>query len=163
MKSLLNTDSNNWSALIARLALTIVVLPHGAQKLLGLFGGYGFQGTMGFLTTQAGLPSAVAVFVILIESIAPLFLLFGLFTRFAALGVFGLFLGVMLKVHLANGFFMNWYGAQKGEGIEFFILILGLAAALIVSGGGKWSLDAALSKKVGNSFSKQRVATGVPA
>jgi len=162
MKSLLNTNSNNWSALIARLALAIVVLPHGAQKLLGLFGGYGFQGTMGFLTTQAGLPSAVAFLVILIESIAALFLLFGFLTRIAALGIFGLFIGVMTKMHLANGFFMNWYGNQKGEGVEYFLLLLGLALALIISGGGKWSLDAAFGKKEQNSYSR-KLATGVAA
>jgi putative oxidoreductase len=146
MKNLLATNPNNWSALIARLALAIVVFPHGAQKLFGLFGGFGFQGTMGFLTTQAGLPYIIALLVILIESIASLFILFGFLTRIAAVGIFGLFMGVMLKIHAGNGFFMNWSGTQKGEGIEYFLLLLGLALILIISGGGKASVDAALTK-----------------
>ncbi len=162
MKQLLITNSNNWSALIARLFLATVVLPHGAQKLLGLFGGYGFEGTMGYLTTQAGLPYGLALMVILIESFAALFVLFGFFTRLAAVGIFGLFLGVMTKVHLANGFFMNWNGNQKGEGIEFFLLLMGLALVLVITGGGKWSIDAVLNKDSGKEFSG-KLATGVTA
>jgi putative oxidoreductase len=148
MKNLLATNPNNWSALIARLALGLVVFPHGAQKLLGWFGGYGFEGTMGFLTTQAGLSYLVALLVILIESIAALFVIFGFFTRISALGIFGLFTGIVFKMHAANGFFMNWAGNQKGEGIEYFLLLLGLALVLIITGGGKASVDAALTGKV---------------
>jgi putative oxidoreductase len=146
MKNLLTTNSNNWAALIARLALGIVVFPHGAQKLFGWFGGFGFQGTMGFLTGGAGLPYVLALLVILIENIASLFILFGFLTRIAAFGILGLFLGVMFKIHAANGFFMNWAGTQKGEGIEYFLLLFGLALSLIISGGGKASVDAALTK-----------------
>lgn len=146
MKQLLTTNSNNWAALIARLALGIVVFPHGAQKLLGWFGGYGFEGTMGFLTTQGGLSYIVALLVILIESLAALFVFFGFFTRVAALGIFGLFIGV-IRIHSTHGFFMNWAGSQKGEGIEYFLLLLGLALVLIISGGGKASVDAALTNK----------------
>jgi putative oxidoreductase len=80
MKKLLATNSGNWSALIARLALGVTVFVHGAQKLFGWFGGYGFEGTMGFLTGQAGLPYFVALLVILIESIAALMLIAGVFT-----------------------------------------------------------------------------------
>src|SRR5215213_1517108 len=134
MKNLFRTNSGNWSALVARLAIAIVVFPHGAQKLFGWFGGYGFQGTMGFLTTQVGLPYIVALFVILIESIAALMILFGFATRIVALGIFGLFTGILLKIHLANGFFMNWNGQQKGEGMEYFILLLSLALILMISG-----------------------------
>ena len=146
MKNLLATNANNWPALIARLALGIVVFPHGAQKLFGWFGGYGFEGTMGFLTTQAGLPYIVALLVILIESIASLFVIFGFFTRIAALGIFGLFTGIVFQIHAANGFFMNWAGNQKGEGLEYFLLLLGLALVLIISGGGKASVDAVLTR-----------------
>jgi putative oxidoreductase len=144
MKKLLATNSGNWSALIARLALGVTVFVHGAQKLFGWFGGYGFEGTMGFLTGQAGLPYFVALLVILIESIAALMLIAGMFTRVAALGIFGLFAIIMVKFHSANGFFMNWAGNQKGEGIEYFIILLGGTLALIIAGGGKASIDAAL-------------------
>jgi putative oxidoreductase len=144
MKQLIRTSENNWSALIARLALAIVVFPHGAQKLFGWFGGYGFQGTMGFLTSQAGLSYILALLVILIESIGALMIFFGLLTRVAALGIFGLFAIIAVKMHLAHGFFMNWTGTLKGEGIEYFILLGGLALALFISGGGKASVDATL-------------------
>jgi putative oxidoreductase len=146
MKNLLATNPNNWSALVARLAVGIVIFPHGAQKLLGWFGGYGFQGTMGFLTGMAKLSYPVALLVILIESIASLMVLFGFATRIAAIGIFGLFLGIMLKMHIGNGFFMNWAGTQKGEGMEYFLLLLALTLILIIAGGGKASVDAALTR-----------------
>ncbi|HKB43059.1 MAG TPA: DoxX family protein [Chitinophagaceae bacterium] len=147
MKKLFETNPNNWSALIARLALGIVVFPHGAQKLFGWFGGYGFNGTMGFLTSQARLPYIIALLVILIETFASLFVFFGFATRIAAFGILVNFLGVVFKVHAANGFFMNWAGTQKGEGIEYFLLLFGLAIILLITGGGKASIDAALSSQ----------------
>jgi putative oxidoreductase len=147
MKNLFATNPNNWSALIARLALAIVVFPHGAQKLFGWFGGYGFQGTMGFLTGQAGLPYFIALLVILIESIGAFFVFIGFATRIAAFGILANFVGVLLKIHLANGFFMNWAGTQKGEGIEYFVLLIGLAVILLITGGGKASVDAALTRR----------------
>src|SRR5690606_19941893 len=134
-------------ALISRLALGIVVFPHGAQKLFGWFGGYGFEGTMGYMTTQAGLPYIIALLVILIESIGALMLIFGFLTRIAAVGVFGLFSIIMFQFHSSFGFFMNWAGSQQGEGIEYFILLLALALILVITGGGKASLDSLLFKK----------------
>ena len=147
MKKLFETDPNNWSALIARLALSIVIFPHGAQKLFGWFGGYGFGGTMGFLTSQAGLPYIIALLVILIESIAALFIFFGFATRIAAFGILANFLGIVIKIDAGNNFFMNWGGTQKGEGLEYFLLLFGLAIILLITGGGKASVDAVLAKK----------------
>jgi len=147
MKRIIATNPNNWAALVARLALAVTIFPHGAQKLLGLFGGYGFTGTMGFLTTQAGLPYVVALLVILIEFFGPLFLLLGLLTRIVAFATIVNFLGVVFTSHLQNGFFMNWGGQQKGEGIEFFILLVGLAVILLITGGGKASIDAVMTKQ----------------
>jgi putative oxidoreductase len=144
MDRLLSTDSKNWTLLIARLALGLVIFPHGAQKLFGWFGGYGFGGTMGFLTTQAGLPYVLALLVILIESVAALMVIFGLLTRVAAFGIFVLFTGILIKMHSGYGFFMNWAGSQQGEGMEYFFLLLGLALVLIIGGGGRASVDAAL-------------------
>ena len=146
MKKLLTTDPQNVRALIVRLALGIVVFPHGAQKLLGWFGGYGFNGTMGFLTGAAGLPSIIALLVILIEFFGALFVIFGFATRLAAVGIIANFLGIVLTTHLHNGFFMNWYSqAGQGEGLEYFILLFGLAIVTFIAGGGKWSVDAALT------------------
>lgn len=147
MKKILFTDSANTSALIARLALGIVVFPHGAQKLLGWFGGYGFTGTMGFLTDTAGLPWIIALLVILIEFFGALMLISGFATRIASIGIIVNFLGVVISSHLSNGFFMNWYmQPNKGEGLEYFILLFGLAITTLIVGGGKSSVDAVLSK-----------------
>lgn len=147
MKKLLATNSENNTTLIARLALGITIFPHGAQKLLGWFGGYGFDGTMGFLTGAAGLPYIVALLVILIEFFGALFLIAGFATRFATIGVIGSFLGVVLTSHLNNGFFMNWYSeANKGEGLEYFVLLFGLAIISLIAGGGRASVDAAITK-----------------
>lgn len=147
MKKILTTNPANTTALFARLALGVVVFPHGAQKLLGWFGGYGFHGTMGFLTGTAGLPSIIALLVILIEFFGSLFLIAGFATRFAAIGIFGNFIGVVATSNLHNGFFMNWYAQpNKGEGLEYFILLFGLAVVSVVAGGGRASADAAISK-----------------
>lgn len=149
MKKILATNSENTTALLARIALGIVVFPHGAQKLLGWFGGYGFDGTMGFLTGTAGLPSFIALLVILIEFFGSLFLIAGFATRLVATAIIGNFIGVVVTSALANGFFMNWYAeANKGEGLEYFILLFGLAMISLVAGGGRASVDAAILKKL---------------
>ena len=130
---------------ILRLTLAAVMLPHGAQKLLGLFGGYGFKGTMGFFTGTMGIPWLLAFGVIVIEFFAPILLLLGLGTRLAALGLGVVMSVAMILVHAQYGFFMNWFGAQKGEGIEYFLLAIGISVALLVSGAGRWSIDRNLS------------------
>lgn len=151
MKKILFTNSSNTAALVARLALGIVVFPHGAQKLVGWFGGYGFTGTMGFLT-GSGLPWIIALLVILIEFFGAVMLISGFATRIAAVGIIVNFLGVVITSHLSNGFFMNWYmQPNKGEGLEYFILLFGLAIVALIAGGGKASFDAVLSK---NSLNK---------
>ena len=154
MKKIFATNANNWTALFARLALGITIFPHGAQKLLGWFGGYGFTGTMGFLTTQANLPWIMAFLVIIIESIGALALIFGFGTRIAAFGILANFLGILFTTHLSNGFFMNWYAQpNKGEGIEYFILVFGLAIVSLIAGGGKASTDAVLTGKTNKVIS----------
>jgi putative oxidoreductase len=132
-------------ATVARVALGAVMLPHGAQKLLGWFGGYGFQGTMGFLTTQVGLPYPIAVLVILIESIGSLALVLGLAGRVMAAGMAAVMVGAVVTTHLPNGFFMNWAGTQKGEGFEYHLLAIALALIVMLRGSGAASVDRALS------------------
>ncbi|GAB3748381.1 DoxX family protein [Spirosoma pomorum] len=147
MKKILLTNPASLTPLIARLALGIVVFPHGAQKLLGWFGGSGFAGTMDFLTGSVGLPWIIALLVILIEFFGSLMLIAGAATRVAALGILGNFIGVVLTSHLNSGFFMNWYAeANKEEGLEYFILLFGLTLITLIAGGGKASVDAALTK-----------------
>jgi putative oxidoreductase len=148
MNKLIATNSNNTTALIARLALGLTIFPHGAQKLLGWFGGYGFTGTMGYFTTQAHLPYIIGLLVILIEFFGSLFLIFGFLSRFAAIGFIGIYIGAVATVHAANGFFMNWnMEAAKGEGWEYFIMLFALAIIVLIAGGGKASIDAAISKR----------------
>jgi len=158
MNKMIATNPNSWIALVARLTLGITIFPHGAQKLLGLFGGYGYAGTMGFLTTQAGLPYVLALLVISTEFFGSLFLIFAFLTRFAAIGFAGLFLGVISTVHLQNGFFMNWNGNQKGEGIEYFILLFGLTIISIILGAGKASLDAGFSNSKATGINNKLAA-----
>lgn len=146
LRKLLETDGNDVAGLIARVALGVVILPHGMQKLLGLFGGYGFSATVDFFTGM-GVPAFIAVLIILGESFGSLFLILGLISRISAAGIALIMLGAVFLVHLPNGFFMNWFGAQKGEGFEYHLLALGLALIVLVRGGGKWSVDSAVSKR----------------
>ena len=147
MRALFQTD-DGWTGLILRLTLGLVMLPHGAQKLLGWFGGNGFDGTMGFFTQNMGVPWIIAFLVIIGESFGSLALLAGFLTRFTAAGLAVIMLGAIMMVHLPNGFFMNWFGQQKGEGYEYHVLIIGIAAALLVTGGGRWSVDREVAENI---------------
>ncbi|GAA0732148.1 DoxX family protein [Aquimarina litoralis] len=150
MKNLVNkllTTDPNIGFCIARLTLGVVIFPHGAQKLLGLFGGYGYSATMESLTTQMGLPSIVAGSVIMIEFFGSISLLLGICSRFWALALAGMFTGIIATTQLEHGFFMNWFGNQAGEGYEYSLLIIGLALSIVINGSGKWSVDHLISKK----------------
>jgi len=143
---LLTRTSGTVAPLIARLTLAIVFFPHGAQKVLGWFGGYGFTGTMGFFTGTMHLPYVLALLPVLTEFLAPFALAAGFMTRLAALAVGVDMLVAIVMVHGANGFFMNWFGNQKGEGYEYHLLVIGLALALVVQGAGRFSVDHAIAK-----------------
>ena len=144
LNKLFQTDGDI-AAFIARIVLGIVILPHGLQKLLGMFGGYGFSGTLNFFVSQ-GIPAAIAFLIIIGESFGSIGLILGFLSRLAAFGISLIMLGAIFLVHLPNGFFMNWVGNQKGEGYEYHILALGLALVVLIKGGGKWSVDGTLVK-----------------
>ena len=146
MKALFQTD-DGWAGFILRITLGLVMFPHGAQKLLGLFGGYGFSGTMGFFTQKLGIPWLIALLVIIGESFGSIALLAGFFTRFTAASLAIIMLGAISTVHIAHGFFMNWSGQQLGEGFEYHLLVIGVAATLLITGGGKWSVDRILMER----------------
>ncbi len=146
MKRLLATTNDGVLTLL-RLVLGIVFFAHGAQKMLGWFGGYGFSGTMGFLTSGMHIPAVFAFLAIAAEFFGSLGLILGLLTRIAAFGIAVNMLVAILMVHMQFGFFANWSGKQKGEGIEYHLLVLALAIALIIRGGGAFSADRALSEK----------------
>jgi putative oxidoreductase len=162
MYGFFKTDES-WAGLILRVVLGGVIFAHGAQKLLGWYGGFGFEGTMGFFTQKMGLPWLVAFLVIIGESIGSLGLLAGLLTRFTAASFIVIMLGAIMTVHLPQGFFMNWFGQQTGEGFEYHLLVIGMSLALLVVGGGKWSLDGLIARWLGEPSAVQPSQTGKPA
>lgn len=147
LKRLLQTN-DNISTTIIRLALGIVILPHGMQKVFGAFGGYGFDGTMQFFTHTMGIPYIFGLLAIVAEFGGGLGLISGLATRLSAFGVGMSILIGALMVHVQNGFFMNWFGTQKGEGYEYHILFVAMALSLVLTGGGRFSLDRLISGKL---------------
>ncbi len=146
VSSILATDGT-LAPVVLRFALAAVMLPHGVQKAFGWFGGYGWEGTMGFLTESIGMPAVFAASVILLELLGPILLLVGLGTRLVGVGFVGLMIGAITTVHAQHGLFMNWSGTQQGEGIEYHILLIGGALALVLTGGGRWSVDGRLARR----------------
>jgi putative oxidoreductase len=131
---------------VLRLVLGIVFFAHGAQKMLGWFGGFGFSGTMGFFTEQMGIPAPFAFLAIAAEFFGGIGLIVGLLGRVAAFGIICNMLVAIYLSHLSNGFFMNWSGSQKGEGYEYHLLTIAIALAILVKGSGALSLDRLLTK-----------------
>ena len=142
---LTSTDSRNYALTILRLVAGIVFFAHGAQKALGWFGGYGFNGTMGFFTQQLGIPAPFAFLAIMAEFLGGLGLIVGFLSRIAAFGIFCNMLVAVCIIHRHFGLFMNWAGNQKGEGYEYHILAMAIAVAIMIAGAGPLSVDASLS------------------
>ena len=148
LANLLQTDAS-WVLTILRVVLGIVIFAHGAQKMLGWFGGYGFSGTMGFFTKSMKIPAPFAFLAICAEFFGGLGLILGLLTRIAAFGVGVNMLVAIAAVHWKHGLFANWTGAQKGEGFEFHLLALAIVVAIIVQGAGALSLDPVICRLLG--------------
>ena len=144
LRKILST-SNDFTLTILRLLVGIVFFAHGAQKMLGWFGGYGFHGTMGFFTQKMGIPAPLAFLAICAEFFGGLGLLVGLLSRIAAFGIMCNMIVAILTVHIHNGFFMNWFGNQKGEGYEYHLLAIAGLLVILIKGAGALSLDHALS------------------
>ena len=144
---LLATDRDAATA-VARVTLGTVMLAHGLQKAFGWFGGYGFEGTMAFFTNTIGLPAVAGFLIILLESAGALALIAGLAGRPIALGLVVVMAGAAWTVHRPNGFFMNWFADQKGEGIEFAVLAIALSIVVVLRGSGAWSVDRALAARL---------------
>ena len=145
MKTKIFQTNNDWTGLIIRLTVGLIIFPHGAQKLFGWFGGPGFTGEMGFFTQTLHLPWFIAFLVIVIEFFGAVSLLLGFASRLWSIAMIILFIGIIFMVHTDNGFFMNWYGNQKGEGYEYHLLIIGLSLATLINGSGKFSADRLIS------------------
>ena len=140
MKNKIFNTNNDWTGLVTRLTIGLILFPHGAQKMLGIFGGYGFSGTMGFFTGTLHLPWLIGFFVIVIEFIGSLSLIAGFASRVWSALIIIEMVGAVITTHLVNGFFMNWAGNQKGEGFEYHLLMIGLALAILINGSGKFSV-----------------------
>jgi putative oxidoreductase len=134
---------------VARASLGLIMFPHGAQHALGWFGGYGFAGTLTWMTDTLGFPAPLAALAIATELVAPFALVLGLGGRLAALGIAGLMLGAT-STHLPNGFFMNWFGTLPAgvEGFEYHLIALALATVVVLSGSGALSVDAYLAHRL---------------
>ena len=145
MKYLFQTN-DKFSYWVPRVILGCVMFPHGVQKLFGWFGGFGFTNTMTYFTQTAGLPWIIAFLIIMGESLGSLGLIVGFFTRLSALGLIFIMVGAITTVHIPNGFFMNWLGKNAGEGFEYHLLVIGMSIPLLISGGGKYSVDGLINK-----------------
>lgn len=146
MKDKMFETEDDYTGLIIRLTLGVVMFPHGAQKMLGWFGGHGFLKELELLQ-QMNIPWLVALMVILIEFFGAISLIFGFASRLWAIAFGGLFVGIILMEHYQYGFFMNWFGNQAGEGYEYHLLVVGLSIALLAQGSGRYSIDRLLVKK----------------
>ena len=136
--------SNHPGLTLLRVVLGSIMFAHGAQKMLGWFGGYGFNGTMGFFTSL-GIPYALGFLAIAAEFFGGLGLIAGLFGRIAAFGIIANMAVAAIMVH-RNFFFMNWYGNQQGEGFEYHLLAIAVGLIVLVKGSGAFSLDSWLEK-----------------
>jgi putative oxidoreductase len=145
MRSSLLMTRPDVAPLIARVAAGVVMFPHGAQKVLGWFGGPGFATVVGAFHQTLHIPMAIAVLDPIAEFFGALALMIGLLSRVAAFGILCVMLGAVGLVHYQNGFLMNWTGKQTGEGYEFHLLMMALCLIVIVKGGGAWSVDRALT------------------
>jgi putative oxidoreductase len=141
-KAFLRTD-NSPAQLFIRIALGAVILPHGAQKVFGWFGGQGMEKTLQAFAAM-GFPTWATGCLMVVETLGAVLLILGFITRLWALGI-GVSISICMYLnHLQHGFFMNWFGAQKGEGFEYHLLVIGICVALLIRGGGMISVDRGL-------------------
>jgi putative oxidoreductase len=147
MKQLFSTQQE-WIGLVLRLILGGIMLPHGAQKMFGWFGGYGYDTTMKFFTDTMKLPVIVAFLVIFLEFFGAIGLLIGVASRLWAIGLIAIMIGAIITTNFKHGFFMNWFGNQSGEGYEYHLLIIGICIAILIVGSGRFSLDGLIERSL---------------
>jgi len=133
--------------MMLRIPLGAIFMAHGAQKLLGLFGGHGLTGTLKSFEDKLGIPPIFTLLAIIAEFGGGFGIMTGFLTRLSAAGISGVMLVAIYKVHWANGFFLNLNCvAGRGQGIEYNVALLGMALYLVIAGGGKWCLDRLIFK-----------------
>lgn len=141
MKQLLFSTSQELAGFALRIVLGGIMLPHGAQKLLGWFGGFGYTSTMKFFTEDMRLPWIVAVFIIFVEFFGSLALMAGFASRLWAFALLIIMFGAIVTTNYKHGLFMNWFGNQTGEGFEYHVLVIGICIAILMIGSGRYSVD----------------------
>jgi putative oxidoreductase len=156
MKKILTTEKN-YSLLLLRVTLGVVLAAHGVQKAFGWFQGFGWNNTIGYFNS-VGLPNFLGAFVILIETLGALFLILGFAGRINAALMGIVMTGAFFIDHLPNGFYMNWFGATRGEGFEFDILFWAIAAVLTINGSGALSIDRIITNRK-NNYKNYEVVT----
>ncbi|MCU1336760.1 MAG: DoxX [Bryobacterales bacterium] len=157
IRKILSTDDSIATAIL-RVVLGVIFFAHGAQKMLGWFGGFGFSGTMGYFTSTMHIPAPLAFLAIAAEFFGGLGLILGFLTRISALGVAINMLVAIGMVHSGFGLFMNWNGNQKGEGFEYHLLVLAMTTFLMIRGGGAFSVDRAITTASPSPTARQSLA-----
>jgi putative oxidoreductase len=144
MKDLLFKTNHDWAGLVLRLTAGFIMLPHGLQKLFGVFGGYGFTPTMEYFTKVMKLPWTISFLVIMIECFGALGLIAGFASKLWAAALIIVMIGAIHTTNFQHGLFMNWNGNQAGEGFEYHLLFIGVCAGVIITGSGRYSVDCLL-------------------
>jgi putative oxidoreductase len=144
MKDLLFKTNNDWAGLVLRMTAGIIMLPHGMQKLFGVFGGYGFRATMEYFTNVMKLPWTISFLVVVIECFGALALIAGLASRIWAAALIIVMIGAICTTNHQHGLFMNWNGNQAGEGFEYHLLFIGVCTSIMIIGSGRYSVDSLL-------------------
>lgn len=133
-----------FAAVALRIPAAIIFIAHGAQKLFGLFGGYGLEGTGQWMASIGLEPGyQLALLAGSAEFFGGIALLIGLLVRPAALMLSVTMLVAIFSVHFANGLFMT------NNGYEFAFALLAISVSLMFSGAGKLSVDNLLKKRLG--------------
>ena len=135
----------SWSRAVVRVALGVVFLAHGGQKVFGWFGGPGLKATIQTFQQYMKVPPAATVVAAFIEFLGGLALLTGFLARPAAVGIIAVMLVAIVKVHGQHGFFINFSGTPgKGHGVEFNFVLIAMALSILIGGAGALSIDCLL-------------------
>ena len=131
----------SWSHLVVRVALGIIFFAHGAQKTFGWFGGPGLSATVqGF--RKMNVPPAATVLAAFTECFGGLALIVGVLARPSAIGLIGVMLVAVAKVHAQHGFFLNFAMTPgRGHGYEYNLALLAMALSIVIGGAGVFSID----------------------
>jgi putative oxidoreductase len=146
MRQLIFSTTPDWAGFVLRVTLGCIMFPHGAQKLFGWFGGYGFNDTMKFFTGSMKMPWIFAFLVIFIEFFGAIALVTGFASRLCTIGFAVIMVGAIYTTNLKHGLFMNWFGNQAGEGYEYHLLVIGICMAILFLGSGRYSIDGLIAQ-----------------